>query len=85
MTSNDSSVQREVQAIIRPNALLDKMKAGGLGTVYTMSVAHGIEIIGMAKYAGCIAVGLNLEHERTSLSEAVDVCCASLAFGWVDR
>jgi hypothetical protein len=73
----------EVRAIARPNVMLEKMKAGGLALVHTMSIARSIEIVGMAKFAGYDGLSINLEHERNSFGETVDMCCAALMTGWV--
>ncbi|GFZ43079.1 hypothetical protein JCM24511_00797 [Saitozyma sp. JCM 24511] len=71
----------EVRAIARPNVMLEKMKAGGLALVHTMSIARSIEIVGMAKFAGYDGLSINLEHERNSFGETVDMCCAALMTG----
>jgi hypothetical protein len=48
-----------------------------------MSIARSIEIVGMAKFAGYDGLSINLEHERNSFGETVDMCCAALMTGWV--
>jgi hypothetical protein len=71
----------EVKAIARPNAMLEKMKKGELALIHTMSIASSIEIVGMAKFAGYDGLGINLEHERNSFGETVNLCCAALMTG----
>jgi hypothetical protein len=77
----DRAKYEEVMKIVRPNPMLEKMKAGGLALIHTMSIASSIEIIGMAKFAGYDGLGINLEHERNSFGETVDLCCAATMCG----
>lgn len=78
---DDRAKYELVRSIVQPNAMLEKMKAGGLALFHTMSVARSVEIIGMAKYAGYDGISINLEHERNGFGETVDICCASVMSG----
>ncbi|KAK8850766.1 hypothetical protein IAR55_004686 [Kwoniella newhampshirensis] len=77
----DKARYDEVQALIRPNPLLQSMKAKRLGLIFTMTICRSIEAVAMAKAAGYEGVSLNLEHERNGLGEAIDVCVAALGYG----
>lgn len=77
----DRRKYEEVRRIAYPNAMLDKMRSGGLALCHTMSIARSIEIIAMAKFAGYDAISINLEHERNSFGETIDLMCSALMAG----
>lgn len=68
-------------AVVRPNLVKNVMASGKLAWSFGMTMAHSPELVHLAQRAGFTAVLLNLEHQRTDIGTAADICCAALAFG----
>ncbi|KAI5479116.1 hypothetical protein MNV49_004115 [Pseudohyphozyma bogoriensis] len=67
------------KASIRPNLVMDKIRAGersfsaGMQTYYTSEVVH------IMKRSGFESIHINLEHSQMSMETLNTICCAALA------
>jgi hypothetical protein len=67
--------------LIHSNPLKDLMAEGKFGTSFTITIAPGLEVLQLAKYAGLKSITLNMEHRKTDVETAADVCVMCLALG----
>jgi hypothetical protein len=79
-SQNDATLAATL-AIARPNPLLETMRAGKMGFSFGITMAHSTEVVHLAKIAGFTAILLNLEHQRTNIETAAELCCAALNHG----
>jgi 2-keto-3-deoxy-L-rhamnonate aldolase RhmA len=66
---------------IHRNTFKEQLQAGKFVNSFTLSIAHSLEILHLARHAGIQAISLNLEHRKASVETATDVCIMGLALG----
>lgn len=71
----------KVLPVLSRNPLKDRMHAGNFSPCYYIQMVSSPEVLNLAKLAGYHATVLNLEHHKTGIETASDICLAALNRG----